>query len=132
LAGRRWVADGTARIVKGVLVITGRDRLRDCFVAKIGNRLIDFIDVPVQGCIPDSFESSHYAARFDEVCHRLSRDLQGCVVLVGAGLFGKAYCDIAKQHGAAAIDLGSLFDALCGLHTRPVFSFYDFSGLDWI
>jgi hypothetical protein len=113
---------------KGVVVITGRDQLRDGFVARLGKRLVDFIDVPVQGHIPDSFEHSHYAARFDEVCHRLSRDLQGCVVFVGAGLFGKVYCHIAKQHGAAAIDLGSLFDALCGLQTRPVFSAYDFSG----
>jgi hypothetical protein len=47
-------------------------------------------------------------------------------VLVGAGIFGKKYCAVAKQHGAVALDLGSAFDILAGKRTRPVHSIADF------
>jgi hypothetical protein len=51
---------------------------------------------------------------------------------VGAGLFGKVYCHTAKQDGAVAIDLGSAFDILAGLETRPVHKWYDISAMRWI
>jgi hypothetical protein len=124
--------DSLLALGKAVVIVTGRGQLRDGFASRLGHRLLKFIEVPVQGHVPDSFERSHYAARFPEVCELLSRDLEGCLVLVGAGLFGKIYCQIARQNGAVAIDLGSLFDALSGLVTRPIFANYDLSSMRWI
>jgi hypothetical protein len=66
------------------------------------------------------------------VRQRLSRDLRGKLVLVGAGLFGKVYCHTARQHGAVAIDLGSAFDILAGLNTRPIHKAYDINAMRWI
>ncbi|TPM37096.1 hypothetical protein [Mesorhizobium sp. B2-3-4] len=124
--------DDLLALGKSTIIITGRSELREGFASRLGGRLSAFIDVPVQGYRPDDFEQTHYATRFNEVCNQLSTDLSGCVVLVGAGLFGKIYCHVAKQHGAIAIDLGSMFDALCGLHTRPVFAYYDFDKYKWL
>ncbi len=115
-----------------VVVVTGRIALRAAFVEKLGDRLIDFVEVPVQGHVPESFEKSHYGGRFEQVCQRLSRDLSGCLVLIGAGLLGKIYSDIARNHGGVVLDVGSLFDALSGLVTRPVFSHYDFGPHRWV
>ena len=50
----------------------------------------------------------------------MSVNLEGALVLVGAGIFGKIYCDVARNHGAVALDIGSAFDLMVGLMTRPV------------
>jgi hypothetical protein len=42
----------------------------------------------------------------------------GTVVLVGAGLLGKIVAGEARRAGGIAVDVGSLFDAWCGLRTR--------------
>lgn len=116
-----------------IIVITGRAELRDAVLSRVGSRLEAFITVPVQGFIPQSADQSHFFKEFPIVCQELhQRDLGGKLVLVGAGLFGKVYCHIAKQNGAVAIDLGSSFDVLAGLETRPVHKEYDLSALRWI
>lgn len=124
--------DALLALGREIIVITGRHELHHIFKEKLGNRLIDFIPVPVQRYIPESFEESHFGGRFDEVCSILSKDLSGKLVLVGAGLFGKIYCDVAKRHGAVALDLGSLFDVLSGKTTRPIFKDYNFRGKRWV
>jgi hypothetical protein len=114
-----------------VMVITGRTELHEGFRARLGDRLTAFLSVPVQGFVPASFAASHYGHRFAETCDALRQDLRGHLVLVGAGLFGKIYCDLAARHGAVALDLGSLFDVLSGLNTRPVFRRFNFEGCRW-
>ena len=63
---------------------------------------------------------------------RLNQDLRGKLVLAGAGLFAKVYCHAAKLNGAVAIDLGSAFDILAGLETRPAHKDRDINALRWI
>jgi glycosidase len=82
--------------------------------------------------VPESFAASHYGYRFEEICDFLQQDLAGHMILIGAGLFGKIYCDLAARHGGVALDLGSMFDVLSGHDTRPVFSRYNFEGRRWI
>jgi len=38
-------------------------------------------------------------------------NLQGQLFLVGAGLMGKWYCAVIKEHGGVALDIGSVFDS---------------------
>jgi len=38
-------------------------------------------------------------------------DLSGALFLVGAGILGKHYCNLAKTRGAVALDVGSIFDS---------------------
>lgn len=43
----------------------------------------------------------------------------GTLVLVGAGIPGKVYCEWLKQAGCIAIDVGAVFDAWLGKASRP-------------
>ena len=108
-----------------VVVISGRAELAATFAEKLGSRLAWFAPVPVQGYVP------HYAM-FGAVRDRIRQsDLRGTLVLVGAGLFGKVYCQDARDAGAVAIDMGSAFDLFAGVSTRPVHRFVDLSAVRW-
>jgi hypothetical protein len=120
------------RAADSIIVITGRAELREEIKARFGGRLDDFVAVPVQGFVPPCPEQSHFFDVFPVVRKRLNQDLRGKLVLVGAGLFGKVYCDVAKKNGAVAVDLGSAFDVMAGLQTRPVHKRYDLNALRWI
>jgi len=62
----------------------------------------------------------------------LRADLQGTLVIVGAGFLGKLYCDAAKNSGAVALDFGSAFDILAGMSTRPGHTRLDINALRWM
>ena len=62
-------------------------------------------------------EGVHYPDRHIEVVRELG-DAPGSLVLVGAGPNGKVYCDAAKDAGATALDLGSLFDIWARVPSR--------------
>ena len=115
-----------------VIIVTGREELHNEMRSRVGARLEAFITVPVQGFKPPSLDQSHFVEAFPVVRERLSRDLRGKLILVGAGLFGKVYCHTARQHGAVAIDFGSAFDVLAGLNTRPIHKLYNIDALRWI
>lgn len=115
-----------------VIVITGRSELQPSFASRLGPRLKEFISVPVQGFRPRSLGQSHFGKDFPEVKKRLEGDLRGVLVLVGAGFFGKVYAATARKSGAVAVDLGSAFDILAGLKTRPVHAAFPCDDYHWI
>lgn len=56
--------------------------------------------------------------------HRLREALrtqagQARLWLVAAGYLGKLYCDVLREAGAVALDIGSIVDGWCGAVTRP-------------
>jgi len=62
----------------------------------------------------------HYPDLYNEIVRWLnSFDVKGRVFLIGAGGLAKIYCNIVKQKGGVAIDIGALFDAWAGVYTRP-------------
>lgn len=124
--------DRILKAADSIIVISGRVELHDKFRSRLGARLEAFVTVPAEGFVPQSPEQSHFFNAFPIVLERLNRDLRGKLVLVGAGFFGKVYCHTAKLNGAVAIDLGSAFDILAGLRTRPAHRRYDTSALRWI
>jgi hypothetical protein len=68
---------------------------------------------------PDSEAGRHVPDRY----HTIKEDLafpEGTVVLVGAGIPGKVYCNWLKEAGSIAIDVGSVFDAWIGKASRPL------------
>lgn len=123
--------DEIVRCASRLVVITGRGELRPQFESRYGARLAAFIEVPVEGTVPSSPERSHYRAVFPAVLRLLGDDWRGALVLVGAGFFGKLYCDAARDSGAVAVDLGSAFDILAGLTTRPVHRPLHVEALRW-
>lgn len=60
--------------------------------------------------VPDRFRSIRSELRFEP----------GTLVLVGAGIPGKVYCDWLKQAGCVALDIGAVFDAWVGKASRPM------------
>lgn len=61
-----------------------------------------------------------HPAMFAAICTAVQKHhaAPGILFLVGAGLFGKIYCDVARQAGAVAIDIGSVFDGWAGVQSR--------------
>lgn len=51
---------------------------------------------------------------------QLPHDLTGHLVLVGAGAWAEFYCSWIKERGGVGVDIGSGFDLLQGMVTRPV------------
>lgn len=56
-------------------------------------------------------QQPHYPDGFHELKHTLTVPFPGAVFLVGAGAFGKVYCQWIKERGGIAIDIGSIFDS---------------------
>ena len=56
-------------------------------------------------------ETTHYPDGFEELRRTLRVPFPGAVFLVGAGAFGKVYCQWIKERGGIAIDIGSMFDS---------------------
>lgn len=55
-----------------------------------------------------------------DVEKQLPENLQGCLCLIGAGIWAEIYCTWIRQRGGVAVDIGSGFDLLAGKVTRPV------------
>jgi hypothetical protein len=73
--------------------------------------------------VPDKFievpESGHHVPeRYRTIRSELNYS-EGTLVLVGAGIPGKVYCQWLKESGCVAIDIGSVFDAWVGKASRP-------------
>ncbi len=69
-----------------------------------------FVEVPQPG--------HHVPRRYRTIRSELTFP-EGTVVLVGAGIPGKVYCQWLKESGCVAIDVGSAFDAWVGKPSRP-------------
>jgi hypothetical protein len=125
--------DAILSAAESVIIITGRPSLENPFRERLGAKLRRFITVPVQGYHAESLEASHYGIA-PQIMRELASlsDMPGTVVLIGAGLFGKLYAHHVKAHGAVAVDLGSAFDLLSGVSTRPAHRSIDMEAVRWI
>lgn len=54
-----------------------------------------------------------------DVEDKLPGDMQGCLCLVGAGIWSEIYCTWVRRRGGVGVDIGSGFDLLAGKVTRP-------------
>jgi hypothetical protein len=69
-----------------------------------------FVEAPEAGRhVPDRYMTVRSELTFPE----------GTLVLVGAGIPGKVYCQWLKEAGCVAIDVGAVFDAWVGKASRP-------------
>ena len=55
-----------------------------------------------------------------ELTQRLPDNLEGVCCLIGAGPWAEFYCMWIRQRGGVAVDVGSGFDVMAGMPTRPV------------
>lgn len=68
--------------------------------------------------IGDYIGESHYPERFESLCQEIKVAYPGEVYLMAAGFVGKIYCDIIKEQGGIALDVGSMFDFWMSINTR--------------
>ena len=64
----------------------------------------------------------HFPERYKALKQELKVNFPGELFLVGAGFLGKIYCDLIKQQGGIALDIGSIFDYWLGYETREAMS----------
>ena len=78
------------------------------------------VHYPVRGEFlhPGSENTRHFPDGFDKLHDTLSVPYKGAIFLVGAGVFGKIYCQWIKELGGIAIDIGSLFDSWAKVDSR--------------
>jgi hypothetical protein len=90
--------------------------LAEPFAQSVGLATVNHIRVPGHytwrgskglGQIPELY-------RFVEARIAEAGDLSGCLLLVGAGVMGKHYCNLIKTRGGVALDIGSVFDSWAG------------------
>jgi hypothetical protein len=101
-------------------VISCRD-IRHRMSRKFGIPKIEQFALPPQArpcCGVALTNEIHYPKLFSAAATWIRGHAKGNVFLVGAGGFGKIYCEWIKRYGGVAIDIGSLFDAWAGLGTR--------------
>lgn len=99
-----------------VALVTSRPQLETLVARTFDIEVISVI-------VPDKFvdapqPGAHVPDRYQDIRPELSFP-KGTLVLVGAGIPGKAYCQWAKEAGCIAVDVGSVFDAWIGKPSRP-------------
>lgn len=98
----------------GIAIISARD------ITEYLPKDTIFIKIPGENKY-DPIPESHYPDRFKEICKQIrSLDLHGKLVLVGGGMLGKHYANLAWQQGGVVLDIGSVFDLWVGKVTRGV------------
>ncbi len=63
----------------------------------------------------------HYPTQFNKASRWMdvvSRDFPGSLLLVGAGVIGKIYCNWWRDRGGVAVDVGGVMDLWAGFVTR--------------
>lgn len=77
---------------------------------------LEYIEVPRHQTWGDVEGFGQYPFLYTAVEQRIRAmgDLCGVVALIGAGIFGKHYARLAKEQGAVALDIGSVFDSWHG------------------
>jgi len=103
---------------KHTVLITCRDVAR-LFTARYATS-VEILHVPGEGALPGQGVHVDRFNYYRAMIHTIA--LPGVLFLVGAGVLGKVYCDSARQAGAVAVDIGSVFDGWAGLKTRSYFA----------
>mgnify|MGYP003656454462 CR=1 FL=1 len=81
----------------------------------------ELIKVPPQSS--DSHNSyNNHPDLYKNIVEQIRVNRQGDLWFVGAGFYGKAYCNEIKKRGGIAIDVGSVFDAWLGIRSRGYIS----------
>lgn len=93
-------------------LLTCRDVCAECALA-FSLEKVEWISIPeeAQYAGGDGPRGRHYPEYFNRLLHGLYPSFRGQIWLVGAGILGKIYCNILKNRGAIALDVGSVFDS---------------------
>jgi hypothetical protein len=110
---RRGLLVDALRAASHISLISHTD-LRAQLAPQFGVRDMAFYKIPGHQTFMASDEAQ-FPVFWKTIVSRIVVPFQGSVFLVGAGYLGKVYCDVIKQRGGIALDVGSLFDGWSGL-----------------
>jgi len=110
--------------MREVSVITCHPALRGVLSQRYGVSINREYLLPPEAKYSIAFGTSpevrHFPERYRELTAELGALQNPGIVLVAGGVLGKAYCEVIKARGGAAIDIGSFADHLCGYMTRSL------------
>jgi hypothetical protein len=103
-----------------LVIISPRKELESELVRLFGDKTtIKMLDLPGEFRIDGPADIETRFARFREIEEQVAQLTgRGVVFLVGAGVAGKQYCEIARAGGGVGLDLGSTLDAWAGIDSR--------------
>ena len=96
------------------------DRLREVLRLDVRHIRIPDLQSHRNRWADDDLAEQIYPDSFNRVMAEMQTIEPGTLVLIGAGIPGKAYADAVKKRGAIGLDLGGLLDAWDGRPTRPL------------
>ena len=83
---------------------------------------VRWVAVRGEAAFPGRCATPHWPKGHAAALAALAQVAPGDLVLVGAGVLGKAYCAQAKAMGAVGLDVGSVFDGWAGVASRGAFA----------
>ena len=103
-------------------VISCHSKLVDYIKERFGIKTVHLHKIPSEKKYQEMFgyEESidHFPTIFEELSTDLSKKSKGQIFLVAAGFLSKIYCNIIKENGGFAMDIGSVVDQWLGYFTR--------------
>lgn len=115
------VLEELIRTAGEVLLVGCRD-LEEKIKTSFGVSNIETVQIPGEAKFVEISEE-HYPSLYPAIKTEIKKKMKR-LVLVGAGLPGNVYCDLARREGAVAIDVGSVMDIWAGANTRTSFDKY--------
>lgn len=113
---------------RSIGLITSRVRLADRLRAQLGCQVRQFALPGMYRDLDEPPDPDAYIAGLESILDQRLVDYPGMLYLVGAGLYGKLYCERIRSQGGLALDVGSLLDAWAGIPSRPAVLQTLFSG----
>jgi hypothetical protein len=110
---------GLDRLLDGVDeigLVTSRPEIEQLVARRFG---VATSAVVVPDKFVDSLQAGEHVPRRYRTLRSEMRFAPGTLVLVGAGIPGKVYCQWLKELGCIALDIGAVFDVWAGRATRP-------------
>lgn len=104
---------------KNIAIITGNKGLGGKIKRKFKHPCVIEINIPTQRALLDKKTEPHWPNRYNSVLKEIDELPKNTLVLVAAGILGKAYCTATKLSGNSAIDIGHVADIWDGKLTRP-------------
>jgi hypothetical protein len=78
-------------------------------------KILDFYRIPGRGRT-----TRHYKNHYKEVCKIIKENARDYdIFLIGAGLLATIYCDVVKNNGGRALDIGTVFHLWKGAKIHP-------------
>ena len=108
--------------VAGEVLLIGCRDIEEKIKKHFGVSDIETVKIPGEAKFVE-LQDEHYPSLYPTIKTEIKRKIKK-LVLVGAGLPGNVYCDLAKSEGAVAIDIGSVMDIWAGANTRTSFDKY--------